>query len=145
MNVKSSGKFGDRISLISPLRHAVNCPQSSAVAFDYYIQVEEHQFRGDLEVAALSEHRIPLRTLFSGNKNIASYNQWSHAEVMLPDNGSFYVAFIAVLGKPFVSDILIDDVIEKCVTRTRMESGSSVCCGTITDFLQVDKELHEPM
>jgi hypothetical protein len=124
MIVKSIGRYGDRVSLRSPIRHSADCPKSSSLSFRYYMQRDDDQNIGGLEVIALSEHRVPIRTMFSWKEiKFARYNEWVSTELELPEVDFFYVMFVAVIGKPFASDVLIDDVTVNCISRQETEPG----------------------
>jgi hypothetical protein len=124
MIAKSSGVYGDRISLRSPLHRSADCSESSTLSFQYYVQQDEVLKIGGLEVVALSEHRVPVRTLLTWKELFA--HEWVRTEVELPNVSFFYIVFVAVLGKPFASDVLIDDVTVNCVPRRETKPGRSV-------------------
>ena len=67
---------------------------------------------------ALSEQRVPIWTLFRSDDN-EGFNEWKSYSVPIPNaNKSLYIAFTAVIGQPFVSDVILDDVVVSCSDST---------------------------
>lgn len=113
MIAKSFGKYGDQISLLSPL---FNYQPSSIVKFRYYVEQEDPRTAGALAVQLLSVHKAPVRTLFAYSSN--KFNDWTTATVCVPA-GTYHLLFQARLGQPFVSDVLLDEiVVNKSLTKT---------------------------
>jgi MAM domain, meprin/A5/mu len=113
MIAKSFGKFGDQISLMSPLH---KYEQSSVVRFRYYVAQEDPRTAGALAVQLLSIEKAPVKTLFAYSTN--KFNSWTQATMCVPA-GTYYLLFVARLGQPFVSDVMIDEVaVNKSMTRT---------------------------
>jgi len=113
MIAKSFGKFGDQISLMSPLH---KYEPSSTVKFRYYVAQEDPRTAGALAVQLLSVEKAPVKTLFAYNIN--KFNTWTQATACIPA-GTFYLLFVARLGQPFVSDVMIDEVaVNKSTTKT---------------------------
>jgi hypothetical protein len=114
MFVKSIGKFGDRVALTSPLYQSDDCPYANHLLFHFYIHQKDKAI-SSLEVIALSEHGIPIGKLYDSRRSWISYNDWNEESIVLPTVGSFYLMFVAVLGKPFVTDLMLDDVDVVCM------------------------------
>lgn len=104
MMAKSFGKYGDKLTLISPL-HQFDRP--SQVRFRYYVERQDPRTSGSLTVHLLSTQKAPVRTLFGYGSN--KFNAWTTATVCVP-SGKFYLMFKARLGQPFESDVMLDEV-----------------------------------
>jgi len=109
MIVKSYGAYGDRVTMTSSLG-SPGCIRASNLTFRLYVQREDDKIGGRLEVVALSEQRVPLWTLYRSG---GDFNKWKRYSVPMP-NESVHIAFTAVIGQPFVSDVILDDVGVAC-------------------------------
>jgi hypothetical protein len=120
MIAKSFGKYGDQVSLLSPL---FTYQPSSIVKFRYYVEQEDPRTAGALSVQLLSVHKAPVGTLFPYSSN--KFNNWTTATVCVP-TGTFYLLFQARLGQPFVSDVLLDEIaVNKSSTQTMCDREGS--------------------
>lgn len=115
MVVKSTGKYGDRVAMTSPLYRPNDCSfGENHLQFYVYIHQEDKAI-SRLEIIALSEHGIPIGKLYDTRNKWISYNEWTIISFLLPTVGSYYFMFVAVLGKPFVTDMMLDDVDVVCM------------------------------
>ena len=127
MFVNSIGRYGDRVALTSPKYETASEPQ--AIAFQYYVQQEDINTGGALEVYVLSEEKVPEMILLRKDDNY--YNSWVEAVYRLPKETSIYVMFVATLGLPFVSNVMIRNVMvnsgERWSNNGNVQSNSIIC------------------
>lgn len=125
MLVKSTGKLGDRITLLSPLYRAGHCANdaeddrykrySTFLKFNVYIHQQDDP-SSSLEVIVLSDHGSPIETVYDNRKernwHYNKWKKWQYAD--LPEVGSYHLMFVVELGRPFASDVMLDHVIVGC-------------------------------
>jgi MAM domain, meprin/A5/mu len=114
MRVNSFGRYGDRIALTSPKppeHEQADDGKTKILEFQYYIVEEAANTGGSLEVYVLSEEKVPIVKLMRKEDN--TYNTWITKKCPLPTEKLVYIMFVATLGLPFISDVMIDNVIIK--------------------------------
>lgn len=135
MVAKSTAKYGDRVSLASPIHRAAL--DDRCLRFRYFAQRDSALSGGSLEVVILSEDRVPVDRPFYRQLN--TYNEWIEESVELAaDVGSFYVVFVAEQGKQFVSDVMLDYVVvdrSRCSPWSSRKSQAGIFSRTITRLL----------
>jgi hypothetical protein len=105
MAVDSFGRYGDVISLTSP-KSTVG--QRQEIVFEYFVQQKDANSSGSLQVYILSEEKVPKSIVLNKEQN--KYNMWTRVKYMITQEERIYVMFVATLGLPLVSSVMIKNV-----------------------------------
>ena len=100
MLAKSTGRYGDQVTLTSVLR---NYTEPTILRFSYYLQQDDASTAGTLLVYLLSIQWAPVQLLFSTGPSTPG-NRWQDHELCVPA-GTYHVQFLARLGLAFKSDL----------------------------------------
>jgi len=114
MLAKSTGRYGDQVTLTSVIR---KYSEPTVVKFSYYIQEVDASSGGALLVYLLSIQRAPVSLLFTSESR--PNNEWQNSELCIPA-GMYHIQFLARLGLPFKSDVGLDDVLmtnQRCIVK----------------------------
>src|SRR5688572_6787786 len=99
------GEVEDKVTLTSPL---VSLSRQKSLQFFYSMRLSgESSSSARLQLVAYSQLGVPLGVLFEATTSTGS--SWKRVSACLP-TGNYFLGFVATIGRPFETDIAIDDV-----------------------------------
>ena len=128
MRMMSSGRYGDQVALTSALHQF---QQPGCVTFDFLLEMITPGNSSTLSVYLLTKHRVPTKLHVCSD----SQEGWAKSRVYVP-SGLYHVMFLATVGRPYRSDIYIDNIaIEPSYACTEYSSKLSGNFSSKCEFL----------